>query len=404
MRKVLGIPLLVVLGLIAGSCGHYDPDPIIAWVVPSQGSTLGGESVTISGFEFDDDFTVDLPEVFFGPQAALSVTAVSHDRVLAETPPNTAAGPVDVVLRTTRRKQEATSVGGFTYVIPPPVPLVLTVNPSAGEVAGGEMVTVTTLAFQDDFQVDLPEIFFGSSAALSISALSADSVLAETPPNPVTGPVDVTVQSTGIAETATLVDGYIYRPSPPFPYTAEIFGETISLPSDSVIYLLKRGGGMAWSGGTWTDRFGNVVTGSRLERAQDGVIASVNLLDPNVSFNVYTYACDRDSFDPGLVAATPANKAAAESYILSKFPAGGSGTGPALREALMEKNNLTVMLVTDGQPNCGAAGTAGHKQMALLENTQLAEIHTFGIADFGIFADFLMELAQETGGIYIHME
>ena len=402
MRSAPRILFPVLLAMAVVGCGDADdPDPIIPWVTPAQGSTLGGDLITVGGQGFEDDFQVNLPEVDFGAVAALSVTAIPPDRVIAESPPHPLPGPVDVVLRTTGKKQRATLVGGFTYLEPL---VILGVTPPSGDVLGGQTVTVVTLGFQDDFQLDLPTVSFGGIPASSVTALTAASVLATTPPSPVAGPVDVTVQATGFVETATLVDGFTYMMGPPFTYTADIFGQTIGLPSDSAVFVLKRSGGMAWAVNPWTDRFGNMVTGSRWDRAVDGALASINQLDPNVLFNVYTYACNRDSFSPATVPATAANKADAEAYLLNKVAYGGSGTGPAVAAALGHRSNLTLMLITDGQPNCGASGTTGHKAVALSGNTQGASIHTFGIADSGIFATFLQELAQETGGTYTHME
>ena len=68
--------------------------------------------------------------------------------------------------------------------------------------------------------------------------------------------------------------------------------------------------------------------------------------------------------------------------------------------SLQESANLTILLTSDGNPNCGAAGTSGHLTMILNANTQGAAIHTFGIQAGGIFRQFLIDVAAQTGGTY----
>ena len=68
--------------------------------------------------------------------------------------------------------------------------------------------------------------------------------------------------------------------------------------------------------------------------------------------------------------------------------------------ALQEQGNRTVMLLTDGNPNCGASGTLGHLGLTLSANTQEAVVHTFGLGPTGRFRDFLVEMAILTGGTY----
>ena len=188
-------------------------------------------------------------------------------------------------------------------------------------------------------------------------------------------------------------------PSGTFAY----FGETFPIPSCSVVYVLDRSGSMSYQFGPYVDRFGNTVTTTRWDFVTDRTISSFQALPETARFNVITYACNRDKFRVSTVLATPSNKATAEVWLLGHFPWGGTGTGPAGVEALLEKDNRTVLLVSNGQPNCGATGTTGHLNMILAENTQGAAIHTFGIDPYGVF-QFLRDLAAATGGIYLHLE
>ena len=103
MRRSCGLLFVVLLAatMVAGCSDARDPDPIIPWVTPAQGSTLGGDTITLAGQGFKDDFQVFLPEVDFGVDPALSVTAIGRDRLMVEVPPNPVEGPVDLVLRST---------------------------------------------------------------------------------------------------------------------------------------------------------------------------------------------------------------------------------------------------------------------------------------------------------------
>ena len=278
-----------------------------------------------------------------------------------------------------------------------PTPVITVVFPPGGGTAGGDAVIVVTENFQDDFTVDIPDVFFGADPSTDVNPLTPGIVSVITPPHPTEEVVDVRVESTGILQAATLTGAFGYGPSVAF------FDQVIPTSAGRIVYVLKRAGTMAYAAGTYVDRFGNTVTGSRWDRTVDAAAASIQALPDTVLFNVITYACNRDKFQASAVLATPANKVAVEGWLLGHFPWGGSGTGPAVAEALKDKANLTVVLATDGEPNCGATGTSGHLNLILAENTQGANVHTFGIDDWGIFEDFLKDIASQTGGTYTHI-
>ena len=107
---------LILACLIAAGCASDDPDPVIAYVNPGAGALTGNEVVTVGTQGFDDDFRVHPPEIIFGFQPALSVTAVSRSVVEVVTPPSLTEQIVDVTARSTGRKQTAFLAGGFAYV------------------------------------------------------------------------------------------------------------------------------------------------------------------------------------------------------------------------------------------------------------------------------------------------
>lgn len=395
------IPYVLFVGLLAIGCASEDPDPIIPYMFPDVGVIAGGDVVTIATQGFEDDFQVHPPEVIFGFGPSPSVTAVSGSIVEAVTPPSPSEGPVDVVVRSVNEKQTAVEAGGYTYALPP---VILSVDPYMGHPNGGEIVEIETRDFLDDFRMHTPAVLFGGVISPRVTATGAGGIEVETPRVSWNVElVDLTVESTGLRQIATLPDGFLYTTFPISPTHVDLLGEIIPLPTASAIYVLDRGASMSWSAGSWTDRFGNVVTGSKWDRVADLTLASIATLEDTALFNVYTYSCVQDSFSPAMVPAIPANKAGAEAYLLGAAPMGGSGEGPAGAAALSETANGTLFFVSDGMPGCGASGTVGHKMMILAANTQAARITSVGIQDAGVDQAFLRELAEGTGGMYIHI-
>jgi secreted protein with Ig-like and vWFA domain len=151
------------------------------------------------------------------------------------------------------------------------------------------------------------------------------------------------------------------------------------------------------------------MTGTRWDHAVSETTIALSLLTPEWQFGIVTYACTSDQFNAALVEADPANVQAAITWIARKFPAGGTGTGPAQAKAFGladggVEGTATCWLLSDGQPNCGAAGTTGHKAVALAANERGHVLNTVGIGDHGVFAAFMKELAAATGGLYVHVQ
>ena len=86
-----------------------DP-PVVSALSPGSGSTAGGQAVTITG-----DHLADASEVKFGGLEATSVSAISNSTVTAVTP-RSAAGTVDVTVKTLGGTSAASAAGRFTYV------------------------------------------------------------------------------------------------------------------------------------------------------------------------------------------------------------------------------------------------------------------------------------------------
>ncbi|MCZ6689374.1 MAG: IPT/TIG domain-containing protein [Planctomycetota bacterium] len=183
---------------------------ILFAIAPTQGSTAGGTSVLLVGFNFYQAGPVT--EVLFDGVPATSFVVESNNRIDALSPPH-GRGLVGITIRNAGGDED-TLADIYEFVSPPPA--CLTLNPATGPDTGGTLVTVATANFFDDFTFDVPNVFFDTAPATSITVLDATTVLVETPPdpNPVPPPnvhaVDVTVVTTGLAETCVFPFGFTY--------------------------------------------------------------------------------------------------------------------------------------------------------------------------------------------------
>ena len=108
----------------------YIGAPSVTSVTPGNGSTAGGNTVTITGTGF-----TAVPTVTFGGTAATSVSFASSTSITAVAPAH-AAGQVAVAVRNPDA-QTGTLNNGYTYNAPPAI---TTVTPNQGPAAGGTAV------------------------------------------------------------------------------------------------------------------------------------------------------------------------------------------------------------------------------------------------------------------------
>ena len=185
--------------------------------------------------------------------------------------------------------------------------------------------------------------------------------------------------------------------------TFQAFGQTLDTSSTSVIFIIDISGTMAWTYGTFFDRFGaQVINGTRLQLAQDRIAAAIDGLQGGFDFNVVAYDCSPFEWRPTMMTATPGNKAMAISFVNGLTPSGSSDTGAAGAYALdLDTDNRTLVLVSDGSPTCGPTSQAAHLcEILTANNTRGAQVHTFSIQGFGDFITFMQDMATLTGGTY----
>jgi hypothetical protein len=179
-----------------------------------------------------------------------------------------------------------------------------------------------------------------------------------------------------------------------------IYGEEIDSETDSIYYVLDISGSMYSDPQSFIDLDGSRQIGDRIDRAKCELIRSIQGLSQNFSFNVIAYDCGMLRWSEAMQEATAGNKAAATIWVISLWPGGATGTGPATALALADKENKSVVLLTDGAPNCGANDIEGHRSMIRIHNTQRATINVFGIAASGSYRMFCQNVASDSGGSY----
>lgn len=147
-------------------------------VSPNQGSTSGGEAVTLTGSRFTGTTSVR-----YGTRPATSFTVLSDTTTATITPSGNGAVPVSVTT-----PGGTGVVGTFFYLLPPSFRIV---PPAVGPVAGGNTVTFTGRGLSTT-----SEVRFGTQLAAFV--VDYDGQLTVTvPAAAAAGPVAVTVRTRG---------------------------------------------------------------------------------------------------------------------------------------------------------------------------------------------------------------
>jgi hypothetical protein len=188
------------------------------------------------------------------------------------------------------------------------------------------------------------------------------------------------------------------------------FGEELSVEADSICYVIDISGSMCelidghWAPDPNGGAGGLIWTGrTRLEAAKEELRRSINGLTANFTFNVVAYDCGMQVWARTFQRAEDFAKADACLWIDHLQLGGATGTGPAVGLALgLEPRNRTIVLLTDGAPNCGVPPNTPdtHRELIRSLNVQRATVHVFGIAAMGPMRDFCIGVASDSGGAY----
>ncbi|HVY62099.1 MAG TPA: hypothetical protein VHF22_10625 [Planctomycetota bacterium] len=182
----------------------------------------------------------------------------------------------------------------------------------------------------------------------------------------------------------------------------KIYDEEIPTKTDSIIYVIDISGSMDWDDHTYTDSDGTQRSGPRIDRAKAELRKSIIALPPDFEFNVFAFDCGMRRWSASKQKAEPGPKASAISWVTHLQCGDATGTGPAVAAALGDKANFTVVLLSDGAPNCPFYSDEIRQTLNMIvsADTQGAVIHCFGIACYGEFEQFMRDVASRTGGRY----
>jgi hypothetical protein len=246
----------------------------VTQVTPAIGPLGGGNTVTIQGQGFTSGSTV-----MFGTTAATSVTFVSATTLTAVAPAHV-GGLVSVAV--TNAGGTGTLAKAYSYS---GAPIISSVSPSAGPLAGGTTVTIQGYNLKT-----LSQVTFGGSPAAILST-SASTVKVTTPAFP-GGANPVAIVATDATASTTLPGAYDYQLSittqglddgyPTFPYS-----NTLSVVGGTGPY-------------TWSITSGALPSGLSLNLSS-GVISGT----PAANYGTYNLTFQvQDSATPANVAST----------------------------------------------------------------------------------------------------
>ncbi len=172
--------------------------PGITSVSPSTGLNTGGYTLVVSGSGFTSGATVDI-----GTASCGSVLFINSGRISCSVPAGT-VGTYDVTVRNPDG-QTMVSTSAFTYRYP--LPVVSTVSPSSGALAGGTTLTITGNEFRTGATVTV------GGANCSGVTISSPASLTCTTTARAAGLVDIVVTNTD-SQSGTLSNAYTYQAAP----------------------------------------------------------------------------------------------------------------------------------------------------------------------------------------------
>jgi hypothetical protein len=177
----------------------YRPGPVIDSLSPRFGSTAGGTSVTVTG----SSFTAGMSFVFGGVPCT-SVNVVSSTTATCTT--GTHSQGIVSAVATNPDTQVYTMSSAFSYTAAS-APAISAISPAAGQITGGQTVTLTGNNFLSGATVAL-----GGVSCTSVSVVSVTSITCTTGASSA-GTVDVVVTN-GDYQTGTLTNGFLYTTTP----------------------------------------------------------------------------------------------------------------------------------------------------------------------------------------------
>ena len=176
----------------------YRPPPTVTKLSVKGGPSTGGTALTINGTEF-----AGVTGVSFGGVPAASFTVVSPVTINAVAPAGT-AGYQNVTVTTVGGTSAINSKDRFKYA-----PVIESVSPPNGLLAGGNTVTITGVGFIAG--TGTAKMKFGKGTSKSVQCTSSTSCTALVPAGKALGTVDVIATVAKAKSTAAEGDHYTYE-------------------------------------------------------------------------------------------------------------------------------------------------------------------------------------------------
>jgi hypothetical protein len=179
--------------------------PTITAVSPSSGPLAGGGWVTVTGTDLGTTNKVSIGD------ATTSFNVLGNTSLSVYIPAGETAETVNITVTTIGGTTPRTSADQYTYVAPPPAPVVSRISPNTGTALGGTTVAISGTGFTNVVYVS-----FGGYGAQSFTINSDTSITAVTPALNYDGTVDVTVQTLASGWSATSpADQFTYADAAP---------------------------------------------------------------------------------------------------------------------------------------------------------------------------------------------
>ncbi|MBU5670958.1 IPT/TIG domain-containing protein [Paenibacillus brevis] len=181
------------------------PPPSITEISPNNGELDGGYNIVLKGTGFNASSVVYIDNV------AAPTTFYTGSELRAKVPKGTQPGPVDVQV-VNGDGQNATIAGGFTYNSPPPppAPVITSITPNSGAMAGGYYIKIVGSNFNASTKVWI------NNTEVQTVYYSSKEVRGRVPVTTISGPVNVKVVNND-GQVAEVVGGFSYDAPPPKP-------------------------------------------------------------------------------------------------------------------------------------------------------------------------------------------
>ncbi|MBC8232476.1 IPT/TIG domain-containing protein [bacterium] len=170
----------------------YNPPPSIDNISPPSGKLTGGTEISIIGTGFIEEISGQRIKVKIGEIDIKDINFISDTKLIVTTPGYTKPGDVLVIVT---NPDEQYAEGTFTYN--PLLPIIKSISPPNGKLAGGTQITITGDNFIEKIQgvEEKLTIAIGNIEAENVQFISANQLTATTPARNKPGDVEVIISN-----------------------------------------------------------------------------------------------------------------------------------------------------------------------------------------------------------------